>query len=31
MNDRPSAAELVEAVRLFLEKELLPALSDQRL
>ena len=31
MNDRPSAAELVEAVRLILEKELLPALGDQRL
>lgn len=31
MNDRPSAAELIEAVRLFLEKELLPSLTDQRL
>jgi hypothetical protein len=31
MNDRPSAAELVEAVRLFLERELLPTLADQRL
>lgn len=31
MNDRPTAAELVDAVRLFLETELLPALSDQRL
>lgn len=31
MNDRPTAAELVEAVRLFLERELLPALGDPRL
>jgi hypothetical protein len=31
MNDRPSAAELVEAVRLFLERELLPTIADQRL
>ena len=30
MNDRPTAGELVDAVRLFLEKELLPGLSDQR-
>jgi hypothetical protein len=31
MNDRPTAGELVDAVRLFLEKELLPGLSDARL
>ena len=31
MNDRPTAGELIEAVRLFLEKELLPGLSDARL
>jgi hypothetical protein len=31
MNDRPSAAELSDAVRHFLEAELLPALSDARL
>jgi hypothetical protein len=31
MNDRPTAGELVDAVRLFLEKELLPGLTDQRL
>jgi hypothetical protein len=31
MNDRPTAGELVDAVRLFLEKELLPGLTDARL
>jgi hypothetical protein len=31
MNDRPTAAELVEAVRLLLQRELVPALTDQRL
>jgi hypothetical protein len=31
MNDRPTAAELIAAVRGFLEAELLPALSDARL
>src|SRR4051794_14754916 len=31
MNDRPDAAELVEAVRGFLERELLPSLTDARL
>lgn len=31
MNDRPTAAELVEAVRGFLEAELVPALGDARL
>jgi hypothetical protein len=31
MNDRPTAAELVDAVRGYLEKELLPALTDARL
>ncbi len=31
MNDRPTAHELVDAVRLFLEKELLPGLTDARL
>ena len=31
MNDRPTPGELVDAVRLFLEKELLPGLSDARL
>jgi hypothetical protein len=30
MNDRPTAAELIDAARLYLEKELLPALTDQR-
>jgi hypothetical protein len=30
VNDRPTAAELIDAVRLYLEKELLPALADQR-
>jgi hypothetical protein len=30
MNDRPTAAELIDAARLYLEKELLPALSDAR-
>jgi hypothetical protein len=29
--DRPAAAELVEAVREFLEREILPGLDDQRL
>jgi hypothetical protein len=31
MNDRPTAGELVHAVRVFLEKELLPGLTDARL
>jgi hypothetical protein len=31
MNDRPGAGELIEAVRMFLEKELLPGLTDPRL
>jgi Domain of unknown function (DUF6285) len=31
MSDRPTAAELAEAVREFLEHELLPALDDARL
>ena len=31
MNDRPTAKELIDAVRLYLEKELLPALADARL
>ena len=31
MNDRPTATELIDAVRLYLEKELLPALGDARL
>jgi hypothetical protein len=31
MNDRPMAAELVDAVRLFLEKELVPGMTDARL
>ena len=31
MSDRPTAAELVEAVREFLEREILPALADHRL
>ena len=30
-HDRPTAAELVEAVREFLETEILPALDDHRL
>jgi hypothetical protein len=30
MNDRPSARELIDAVRLYLEKELLPSLTDAR-
>lgn len=30
MNDRPSARELLDAVRLYLEKELLPSLTDAR-
>ena len=30
MSDRPSAAELVEATREFLEREVLPAASDDR-
>ena len=29
--DRPTAAELVEATREFLEREILPTLTDQRL
>jgi len=31
MNDRPTARELIDSVRLYLEKELLPALTDARL
>ena len=31
MSDRPTAPELVEAVREFLEREILPALADHRL
>lgn len=31
MQDRPSAQELIAAVASFLERELLPAVSDQRL
>ena len=31
MSDRPNAAELAEAAREFLEREILPALEDQRL
>ena len=31
MHDRPTAAELIDAVRVFLEAELLPALGDARL
>jgi hypothetical protein len=31
MTDRPTAAELVEAVRHLLEAEVIPALADQRL
>jgi hypothetical protein len=31
MNDRPTAAELIDAVRHFLEAELLPGLTDARL
>lgn len=31
MNDRPTAPELVQAARHFLEKELLPTLTDSRL
>ena len=31
MRDRPSASELVEATREFLEQEVLPTLADQRL
>jgi hypothetical protein len=31
MNDRPTAAELVAGVRQYLEAELLPTLTDQRL
>jgi hypothetical protein len=31
MHDRPTAAELIDAARHFLEAELLPALSDPRL
>ena len=31
MNDRPTATELIDAVRGFLERELLPALGDARL
>jgi hypothetical protein len=30
MNDRPTARELIDAVRLYLEKELLPSLTDAR-
>ncbi len=31
MHDRPTAAELIDAVRGFLEKEMLPSLTDARL
>ena len=31
MSDRPTASELVEATREFIERELLPTLADQRL
>jgi hypothetical protein len=31
MPDRPTAAELAEAAREFLEREILPAIDDQRL
>jgi hypothetical protein len=31
LNDRPTAAELVEATREYLEAEILPTLEDQRL
>jgi hypothetical protein len=31
MNDRPTTEELIDAARLFLERELLPTLSDARL
>ena len=31
MNDRPTNQELIDAVRLFLERELLPTLGDARL
>ncbi|MBY0228897.1 MAG: hypothetical protein K2W96_06445 [Gemmataceae bacterium] len=31
MNDRPDARELIDAVRGFLEKELLPTVADARL
>src|SRR3954454_4722457 len=31
MHDRPTTTELVAAVRLFLETELLPSLKDQRM
>src|SRR6516164_6110241 len=31
MNDRPAAVELVAATRQYLEKELIPTLSDARL
>lgn len=31
MHDRPTSSELVAAARLFLEAELLPSLTDQRL
>jgi hypothetical protein len=31
MDDRPTATELIDAARLFLERELLPTLSDARL
>jgi hypothetical protein len=31
VTDRPTAAELIEATREYLEKEILPALDDQRL
>ena len=30
MNDRPSARELIDAVRIYVEKELLPSLTDAR-
>jgi len=31
VNDRPTAGELIEATREYLEAEILPALADQRL
>jgi hypothetical protein len=31
MNDRPTAKELIDAVRQYLETDLLPSLTDQRL
>ena len=31
MNDRPTSPELIDAVKLFLEKDLLPTLTDARM